>query len=191
MTTFHYAILASGTVLWFLPFLLVRRKSGGAVRLDRRARWGIALEGLGYTALWQGPFWTRPAEAWQTALALALFAIACAVSWTAAFALGRQLRIDAAVSGDHLLIRSGPYRWVRHPIYGSMAAVLAGTGILIAPWYLIAMALTLFVLGTAIRVRVEDSLLESRFGEEFRDYRRTVPAFLPFVEQNRCSPHSR
>ncbi len=70
---------------------------------------------------------------------------------------------------------------VRHPIYTSMLGVLVGTGILIAPWYLIAPALALFLLGTAIRVQVEDSLLESRFGEEFREYRHAVPAFIPFV----------
>jgi protein-S-isoprenylcysteine O-methyltransferase Ste14 len=181
MTAFHYAILAAGPVLWFFPFLLVRRKFKGASTLDRRARWGVALEGLGYTVLWQGPFWTRSLEAWQTALALALFAVACAISWTSAFALGRQHRVDAALESDHRLIRSGPYRLVRHPIYTSMIAVLVGTGILIAPWYLMAPALTFFLLGTAIRVRVEDRLLESRFGEEFRQYRRTVPAFIPFV----------
>ena len=181
MTAIHYTILAAGTVLWFLPFLLVRRKSKGALTLDRRARWGVALQGLSYTVLWQGPFWTRSLASWQTAFALALFAIAGAISWTSAFTLGRQLRVDAALEGDHRLIRSGPYRLVRHPIYTSMLAVLAGTGILIAPWYLLAPGLTLFLLGTGIRARVEESLLESRFGEEFRDYRRTVPALIPFV----------
>ncbi len=105
MTAFHYAILAAGTVLWFFPFLLVRRKFKGALTLDRRARWGIALQGLAYTALWQGSFWTRSLEPWQTAIALALFAMACAMSWTSAFALGRQHRVDAALEGDHRLIR--------------------------------------------------------------------------------------
>ena len=181
MTGFHYAILAAGTVLWFFPFLLVRSRFKGALTLDRRARWGVVLEGLSYTALWQGPFWTRSPEAWQTALAIALFAIACALSWTSAFALGRQLRVDAALTDDHRLVRSGPYRLVRHPIYTSMLGVLTGTGVLIAPWYLLAPALAIFLLGTIIRVRVEESLLESRFGEEFRQYRRTVPALIPFV----------
>jgi len=41
--------------------------------------------------------------------------------------------------------------------------------------------MAIFLAGTAIRIRTEDALLESRFGDEFRAYRRTVPRFIPFV----------
>lgn len=181
MTALHYAILAGGTVLWFVPFLLVRRPYKGTLTRDRRARWGLLLECAGYTLLWQGSFWTRSPALWQTALATAFLASAGLLSWMATFALGRQLRIDAALAADHRLIRSGPYGLVRHPIYTSMLGVLVGTGILVAPWYLLAPGLALFLLGTEIRVRVEEALLESRFGDEFRQYRRTVPALIPFV----------
>jgi len=177
----HYIILAAGTVLWCLPFPLARRKQKGLPTLDRRARWGVALEGIAYTALWQAPFWRRSLASWQTALSILLFAIACAFSWTAAFTLGRHLRVDAALAGNHALVRSGPYGIVRHPIYTSMLALLAGSGILLAPWYLLAPAIAIFLAGTAIRIRTEDALLESRFGDEFRAYRRTVPRFIPFV----------
>src|ERR1017187_5417350 len=67
--------------------------------------------------LWQGPFWVRSPEWWRLALSVSLFALACALSWTAARALGRHLRIDASVDSTHEPVRSGPYRLVRHPIY--------------------------------------------------------------------------
>src|ERR1022692_2239941 len=54
---------------------------------------------------------------WRLALSVSLFALACALSWTAARALGRHLRIDASVDSTHEPVRSGPYRLVRHPIY--------------------------------------------------------------------------
>ena len=38
-----------------------------------------------------------------------------------------------------------------------------------------------FVAGTEIRVRVEDALLLSHFGDEFREYQRTVSAYVPFI----------
>ena len=57
------------------------------------------------------------------------------ISWTGA--LGRQWRIDAGLSADHQLITSGPYRFVRHPIYTSMLSILLGTGFLITPWWLL------------------------------------------------------
>jgi protein-S-isoprenylcysteine O-methyltransferase Ste14 len=174
MQALNYGIVAVGTVLWCLPFLLVRSKSRGSLTQDRRARWGIALKCAAYTLLWQGRFWERTPALRQTLVAAILFAVACALSWSAAFALGRQLRLDAALSADHELVRSGPYRLVRHPIYTSMLGVLVGTGVLIAPWYLLAPAIVLFLIGAAIRIRVEDALLESRFGEQFRTYRLAV-----------------
>jgi protein-S-isoprenylcysteine O-methyltransferase Ste14 len=39
----------------------------------------------------------------------------------------------------------------------------------------------LFIAGTEIRVRTEDRLLESRFGERFLQYRKRVWAYVPFV----------
>ena len=99
---------------------------GPALRARRRARWGVALECVSYSLLWQGPFWVRSPEWWRLALSVSLFALACALSWTAARALGRHLRIDASVDSTHELVRSGPYRLIRHPIYTSMLCVLAG-----------------------------------------------------------------
>jgi len=52
---------------------------------------------------------------------------------------------------------------------------------LLTPWYWAIASVALFVAGTEIRVRAEDGLLASRFGEEFRAYQSEVPAYVPFV----------
>ncbi|HXF14478.1 MAG TPA: isoprenylcysteine carboxylmethyltransferase family protein, partial [Terriglobales bacterium] len=96
-------------------------------------------------------------------------------------ALAGQLRIDAALGADHRLVRSGPYAVVRNPIYTSMLLVLCAIGVIIAGWKLFVVALLLFVIGTEIRVRIEERLLASHFGEEFQAYKRSIPAYLPFV----------
>ena len=83
-------------------------------------------------------------------------------------------------SDDHELITSGPYRFVRHPIYTSMLGVLLGTGSLVTPWWLFLPSLLLFIIGTEIRVRIEDHLLASQFGERFAEYQKRVPAYIPF-----------
>jgi len=41
-------------------------------------------------------------------------------------------------------------------------------------------SLALFVVGTEIRVRTEEKLLASQFGDEFQDYKRAVPPYIPF-----------
>ena len=130
---YTYCLLAAGTFLWCLPFVLARTRHRDPSQLDRRARWGIALQCISYSLLWQGRFWERHPQGWQFALAIACFALACGLSWTGSRALGRHLQLDAALDPAHRLVQSGPYRFIRHPIYTSMLCVLMGTGVLIAP----------------------------------------------------------
>jgi protein-S-isoprenylcysteine O-methyltransferase Ste14 len=180
MPTYAYAILVVGWLLWLTPFLRARQTEQPAKQLDRRARWGILLVGIAYCLLWQGHFWERSPRPWQVALCIVCFALASLLSWTGARALGRQWRIDAGLSADHELITSGPYRFVRHPIYTSMLGVLLGTGTLITPWWLLLPSLLLLIIGTEIRVRIEDNLLASQFGDRFAEYQKRVPAYIPF-----------
>jgi protein-S-isoprenylcysteine O-methyltransferase Ste14 len=128
-------------------------------------------------------FWARSPAPWRVALAVPLFALACLLSWTAVRALGRQWRFDAGVNEDHELVRSGPYRFVRHPIYTSIICLFLGTGLLVARWPLLLVSFVLLIVGTQIRVRTEDRLLESHFGEALREYRREVPAYIPLLKR--------
>ena len=89
---------------------------------------------------------------------------------------------SASLNSDHELVTSGQYRLVRHPIYTSMLLFLCGTGLMITPLPLPLLATAVFMLGTEIRVQIEDRLLASRFGDRLRQYQRRVPAYIPFVK---------
>lgn len=181
MNAAEYLILAAGWLVWFIPFPVTGWNSKTPARRDNRARWGLVLEVIAYSLLWQGKFWERSPEPWRIACSILFLALAGLLSWTATRALGRHLRFDAALSPDHELVRSGPYRVLRHPIYTSMFCMLLGTGFMITSLPLLLAAILLFVSGTEIRVRIEDGLLASRFGDKFREYQRAVPAYVPFV----------
>jgi protein-S-isoprenylcysteine O-methyltransferase Ste14 len=62
-----------------------------------------------------------------------------------------------------------------------MLPILAATAVLVAPWYLIVSSAVAFVIGTRIRIRLEERLLKNRFGDELRRYQDKVAAFVPFV----------
>jgi protein-S-isoprenylcysteine O-methyltransferase Ste14 len=175
-----FAILVAGWIGWMTPFFLIQRGRGAAQTIDRRARWGIVLQGIGFALV----FWrlgSVAVAAWRAALAVIFFVAAAALSWSSTRALGRQWRIDAGLNADHRLIQTGAYRLVRHPIYASMLALLVGVGFLNARWPLFAAAVVLHLLGIEIRVHIEDRLLASRFGDEFRAYQNGVPAYMPFL----------
>jgi protein-S-isoprenylcysteine O-methyltransferase Ste14 len=181
MPGYGYIVLAVGWAVWVLPFFLAQRKKQSARVVDHRARWGMFIQGVAYALLWQGKFWLTPPAGWRFVTGILFLVLASMLSWSGARALGRQWRMDAGLNADHQLVRSGPYRFVRHPIYASMFCILLGTGFLITPKWLLVSAIVVFVAGTEIRVRVEERLLAPHFGGQFLDFKRTVAAYIPFV----------
>jgi protein-S-isoprenylcysteine O-methyltransferase Ste14 len=178
-----YLILALGWAGWLIPFIHRQRHAVPASTIDRRARWAILLIGPAYALLWPGKFWTRPQAGWQVALGAVFLALACLLSWTSTRALGRQWRLDAGLSPDHELVRSGPYGFIRHPICTSMFCVLIAIALVLpTPPARFLLSLVLFAAGTEIRMRVEDQLLARRFGAAFDAYRKRVPALIPFTK---------
>lgn len=184
-------LLFVGWLAWAWPFFLIKRGAeggasegaggGAAPTIDRRARWGIFLEFVAFFLIWQPRFRVTDPGAGRMSAAIVAYAAAAWLSWNSARTLGRQWRFDAGLNAQHDLIRTGAYAIVRHPIYTSMFALLIGTGLLLTPWLLLLASVPLFVAGTEIRVRIEDRLLASRFGDTFTEYRRRVPAYVPFL----------
>jgi protein-S-isoprenylcysteine O-methyltransferase Ste14 len=181
MPVYAYVVLAIGWLLWLFPFFSGLRSTQPAKVVDRRARWGVLLAAISYAILWEGNFWARPLPGWRAVLSVLFLLLAILLSWTSTRALGRHLRIDAGLDSSHELVRRGPYRFIRHPIYTSMLCVLVGTGLMITPAPLFLVAACVFIAGTEIRVRIEDRLLAGRFGGEFREYQRQVSAYIPFL----------
>ena len=74
-----------------------------------------------------------------------------------------------------------PLSVVRHPLFAARDALYAAGNRLHRHFRYYSFAMLLFIIGTEIRVRIEDSLLASHFGNEFREYRRRVSAYVPFL----------
>lgn len=180
MPLYAYLLLIVGTAAWFYPFVPAHQATPPASVVNRKSRWGALMQLIAYTVLWQAHFWARPLPLWRTLVSILLFALACGLSWSSARALAGQLRMDAALGSDHHLVQSGPYGLVRNPIYTSMLLVISATAVVITPWKLFLVSLACFIVGTEIRVRTEEKLLASRFGDEFQAYKRAVPAYIPF-----------
>jgi protein-S-isoprenylcysteine O-methyltransferase Ste14 len=93
--------------------------------------------------------------------------------------LGRQWSLVARVASGHDLVTTGPYGHVRHPIYTAMLIMLIATGLAISGPARLAVAVAVFTLGTALRVRAEETLLRAAFGSTFDAYAKRVPAVVP------------
>ena len=177
-------IFLGSWVVWFAALIELRNhRLQKAVRVDRKGRWGIALQMGGYgIACMQAPeLWSSDLDFWRAAAGIVIALLSIALFWSAVARLGKQWRFDAGLNRDHELVRAGAYRVVRHPIYASMFGMLLADICWVGTLPGWPMAVALFVAGTEIRVRVEDALLEDRFGEKFVEWRKAKAAYVPFV----------
>lgn len=171
-------------IAWAYPFIFraPHKQDRPSITAARPTAVGLSLEVLGIAAAFSLHFpLIIPRSPLRIAFSLLFGLIAALLAWTSVTHLGRQFRITAGLYADHSLVTSGPYAVVRHPIYASLLAILLCTMSLLTPLKWAAIPLALFLCGTEIRVRTEDALLRSRFGESFDRYRKSVSAYIPFV----------
>ncbi len=87
---------------------------------------------------------------------------------------------DVTFKQDHELVRRGPYRIVRHPIYTGLLLMWLGTAIYIGQLRGV-ISLVLVAIGFWIKLRQEERLMLQHFPDAYPNYRRDVRALIPFV----------
>lgn len=93
-------------------------------------------------------------------------------------ALGRSWGMPMTIHADPELVTSGPYRYVRHPIYTGLSAMLIGTS-LVYPVAALPCAATIAY--SVYSARREERDMEQRFSESYREYKRKSKFLVPFV----------
>lgn len=98
----------------------------------------------------------------------------------ARFALGKNWSGTVTLKQDHVLVQSGPYRIVRHPIYSGFLLALLGTASLHGT---VSAFFGMAVIALAFRLKslTEESFMKEQFGQQYTTYQRTVKALIPFV----------
>ena len=170
--------------LWWLAMAFFSKSSKRRESIGQRiehlvpAMLGFALVfrgGFGGTWLARPVVSANPLLLWlcvmMTILGL-LFAV-----W-ARLILGSNWSGMVTIKTGHQLIRRGPYRWIRHPIYTGMLAALLATALI--QGLLGGMVGFAFVLLALYRkARREESFLSQEFGEGFSEHRQHTGMFLP------------
>jgi protein-S-isoprenylcysteine O-methyltransferase Ste14 len=78
------------------------------------------------------------------------------------------------------LVASGPYRWIRHPLYVMGLIGFLGFALLAENWFIALTAVLVFVV-LVVRTRKEEAKLIEKFGDEYREYMKHTGAFLPKI----------
>jgi len=122
------------------------------------------------------PFGEFSARVGQAGAIVCVLGLAFAI-W-ARVSLGRSWGMPMTLHDDPELVTSGPYRYVRHPIYTGMGAMLIGTS-LVFPVAAIPCAIT--IVYTIYAARREERDMEKRFPGVYPDYARRSKFLVPFL----------
>jgi protein-S-isoprenylcysteine O-methyltransferase Ste14 len=175
---------------WALRAKPVKRRESAASRLSYTI---LTLAGAYTMFASSDPRWLQspifPAIRWlQTPivpagpglqfLAILITAMGIGVAIWARMYLGGNWSSSVTIKVGHQLVRTGPYRWVRHPIYSGLILGLLGTAL--AQCRLGGfLSVVLFYVGFKIKSRIEERTMMSTFGAEYDEYSRSIGAIVP------------
>jgi len=97
--------------------------------------------------------------------------------------IGSGITPTSAARQQHRLVTSGPYRWVRRPLYTVGSSMFISFGMMTDNWFIAAFSV-LEIIGMAIRTPKEEANLIEKFGDEYREYMKTTGRYLPKINHN-------
>jgi len=140
---------------------------------------------LGYWLLfwlhtYLGPLSERfvPGSLWIAELGFGLTCGGCAITIWARACLGQYWSGRVTLKEDHRLIQSGPYAWIRHPLYTGILTAMVGTALVGGEWRCL-LGFAVAVAGFSFKARREEALLTTEFGEQYSQYRERAGFLLP------------
>ena len=92
--------------------------------------------------------------------------------------IGSGISPTSATRKEHKLSTSGPYRWVRHPLYTVGSMLFISFGMMADNWFIAALGILAFI-AMAKRTPQEEANLIEKFGEEYREYMKRTGRFFP------------
>lgn len=97
--------------------------------------------------------------------------------------LGKYFSSTLVIKEGHRLVRSGPYRLVRHPMYTSYLFLFIAAFLLSENWLMGLSGMAVIATLMTLRLGKEEALLLEHFGEEYEAYRQTTGMFLPLTHK--------
>jgi protein-S-isoprenylcysteine O-methyltransferase Ste14 len=94
--------------------------------------------------------------------------------------IGSGITPTSGTRKEHKLVTSGPYRWVRHPLYTVGSSLFIAFGMMADNWFIAMLGILAFI-GMAIRTPKEEANLIEKFGDEYLDYMKRTGRFFPKV----------
>lgn len=103
------------------------------------------------------------------------------IRWMAILKLKSMFTVDVSIQENHILVKNGIYKIIRHPAYlGSLLSFL-GLGIAFVNWLSIFIIFIPIFFAFISRIRIEEKLLVENFGKEYLNYSANTYRLFPGI----------
>ncbi len=169
-------------------------RAGESTIKEREETWALklanllSLPALLATALYIiSPEWmawsSLPLPAWLRWAGVGLAVLGFALLQWAHQALGRNWSDTPRLTKDQTLITSGPYHWIRHPIYTAFLLIMSAPFFLSANWIIGGLWIGMTALEVISRIKFEEAAMAEHFGDHYRAYMEKTGRLLPKLSQ--------
>ena len=112
---------------------------------------------------------------------LVLFVSGIIIRWSAVWTLGKYFTGTLVIKDDHQLVRTGLYKYLRHPSYSGSLLAHFGLGLSFCSWFSLLFSTFPYFVAAAYRMHVEEKVLEETFGSEYLNYAKSTKRLIPSV----------
>jgi protein-S-isoprenylcysteine O-methyltransferase Ste14 len=162
------------------------RKKGRRARVSNSEKWTFSLAFIGMLAVplvhiftgWLDafsmglPHWARLCGPVAASLGLLFL-------WWVHKTLGYHWAPISELSEEHKLLREGPYKYIRHPMYAAFYLIFIGAWLNLSNWAVTIIGILSWYLFCSVRIKAEEEMMVKEFGREYEEYTKKTGRFLP------------
>ena len=115
-----------------------------------------------------------------TAIGLSIYLFGVIARGWAVKTLDRYWSLNVEIRENHPLIKTGPYRYLRHPNYFCHSLEILGFPLIPNAYYMFGFAVIFYLPVIFIRIYLEEKELIKKFGQAYKDYQKEVWGISPF-----------
>ena len=161
---------------------VIPRRNEGAVAMLLRAALALPLM-LSFLAYMINPSWmawsSMALPAWARWVGVAIGFVCIPLFLSLFSSIGSNISETVLTKKDHQLIMTGPYRWIRHPLYTVAMALFFSYSLIASNWWMLTFTTIGLVMIVALVIPREEAELVAKFGREYESYRKRVGKLVP------------
>ena len=128
-------------------------------------------------------YWTAPIINTNFLLYLgsALIVAGMIIRFIAIRTLGKFFTVNLALHADHSLIKTGLYKYIRHPSYTGSLLSFAGFGLSLNNWLSLFIIIIPILVTFINRINIEEGILLKQFGPAYEEYKKETKRLIPMI----------